>query len=105
MAAVGGGKKVAVVTSGMVLPAVIRRARPRIRHVGSGRFRVRRQFIVQRRRQLRRVYVGAASMARLFKSRPKNVANAKVNVTRREKKRSDTAKISAGVASTDTSSR
>ena len=87
----------------MGLPARIRPVRRRTRRVGSGRFHVHRRFIVQRQRQHRRVSAGAASTAKSFKSRPKNVASAKVNVIRPRKKRSDIAKISAGAASTVTS--
>src|SRR5205085_1454775 len=102
---VGGGKKAAVVTSGTVLLARIRRVRRKIRRVGGIRFRVRHRFIVQRRhrRRLRQGSVGAASTARLFRQRRKNVASAKANVIPRARKRSDIAKISAGAASTVTS--
>ena len=99
--AVGGGKKVAVATNGTVLPARIRHVRRKIHRVGSTRFRVHRQFIVQHRRRLRPVRAGAVSMAKLFKPRPKNAAIAKDNVTQRVKKRSHIAKIFAGVASMD----
>ena len=88
VAEVGGGKKVAVVTSGMVLPGHIRRVRPRTRRVGNGRFRVRRQFIVQRRRRpRRRVYVGAASTARSSRFQRLIAGKEMVNVLVPEKKR------------------
>ena len=105
MVVAGGGKKVAVVTSGMVLPARIRPVRRKTRRVGSGRFRAHRQFIGRLRRRLRRQDVGAASMVKLSRQRRRNVASAKVNVIPRAKKRPGIAKIFAGVASTVTSFR
>jgi hypothetical protein len=94
----GAGKKVAVVTNGVDLPARIRHVRRRILRVGNIHFLVHRRFIDQHQHRLRPVDAGAASMASLLKPRRKNVASAKVSAIRREKKPSGIAKISAGAA-------
>jgi len=102
----GAGSRIAVATNGVALQANIRRVRLSLRLAGIGRFLVVPGVLLRRLRQrqhrLLRVNVGAALTARLSRQRPRNVANAKVNVIRRAKKRSDIAKISAGVASMDT---
>ena len=110
----GAGSRIAVATNGVALQANIRRVRLSLRLAGIGRFlvvpgvlllRLLRLRQRQRQHRLLRVNVGAALTARLSRQRPRNVANAKVNVIRRAKKRCDIARICAGVASTDTSSR
>ena len=81
-AAAGGGKRIAIATSGMAHPGIIRRVRLNRRIAGGGRFPVRQAVVVAaRRRPLRLTIAGAASKGSSFFSRRKKSKPRVANVT------------------------